>query len=192
MLGIWICGCSLFYRRELSSGPPNLQVSMVLKACKRWCPKDLRLHAPAAPVLMHSLSMATFLESCCLVSSREGNWNKSWFTSHQLNWKLASAHTAVLAWIFLPGWIFILLYNYRWQHMFLVWKSKPIYSPIIHTCLSFILQAGNNSFCLPGIFLAINEFTDFPMTSLKAERSTTSLEKFLHLKILIVIDAQLD
>ena len=37
-LGIWICGCSLFYKREHWASK-----------CKGWCPKDLRVRAPAAP-----------------------------------------------------------------------------------------------------------------------------------------------
>ena len=54
-LGIWICGCSLFYKRELwaskSEGAHSTK-SLKISGCKRWCPKDLRVHAP---VLTHSL-----------------------------------------------------------------------------------------------------------------------------------------
>ena len=55
-LGIWICVCSLFYKRELwtsKSAGANSAKSLKICRCKRWCPKGLR--APAAPVLTHSL-----------------------------------------------------------------------------------------------------------------------------------------
>ena len=57
-LGIWICGCSLFYKRELwasKSAGAHSTKSLKISGCKRWCPKDLRVRAPAAPVLTHSL-----------------------------------------------------------------------------------------------------------------------------------------
>ena len=57
-LEIWICGCSLFYRRELyasKSASFNWTKSLEICGCKRWCPKDLRFCAPAAPALTHSL-----------------------------------------------------------------------------------------------------------------------------------------
>ena len=37
-LGIWICGCGLFYKRELWASKSA--------GAKRWCPKDLWVHAP--------------------------------------------------------------------------------------------------------------------------------------------------
>ena len=57
-LGIWICGCRCILE---SSGSQNSVVqhstgSLKISGCKRWCPKDLRVRAPAAPVLTHSLS----------------------------------------------------------------------------------------------------------------------------------------
>ena len=58
-LGIWICGCSPFFKRELwaskSAGAPHSTKSLKISGCKRWCPKDLWVHAPAAPMLMHTL-----------------------------------------------------------------------------------------------------------------------------------------
>ena len=60
-LGIWICGCSLFYKRELwasKSAGAHSTKSLKISRCKRWCPKDLLVHAPAAPVLTHSLGIS--------------------------------------------------------------------------------------------------------------------------------------
>ena len=57
-LEIWICGCSLFYKRELwasKSAGAHSTKSLKISGCKRWCPKDLRVRAPAAPILTHSL-----------------------------------------------------------------------------------------------------------------------------------------
>ena len=52
-LGIWICGCSLFYKRELWASKSDYSTkSLKISGCKRWCPKDLRVRAP---VLTHSL-----------------------------------------------------------------------------------------------------------------------------------------
>ena len=53
-LGFLICGCSLFYKRELWAGAHSTK-SLKICGCKKWCPKDLRVHAPAAPALTHSL-----------------------------------------------------------------------------------------------------------------------------------------
>ena len=59
-LGFWICGCCLFYKRELwtskSAGAQSTK-SLKICRCKRWCPKDLRVCAHAAPMLMHSLTL---------------------------------------------------------------------------------------------------------------------------------------
>ena len=58
-LGIWICGCSLFYKREFwasKSAGAHSTKSLKISGCKRWYPKDLWVRAPAAPVLMHSLT----------------------------------------------------------------------------------------------------------------------------------------
>ena len=57
-LGIWICRCSLFYKRELwdsKSAGANSTKSLKISGCKTWCPKDLRVREPAAPALTHSL-----------------------------------------------------------------------------------------------------------------------------------------
>ena len=57
-LGILICGCSLFYKRELwasKSAGAHSTKGFKISWCKRWCSKDLRVRAPAAPVLTHSL-----------------------------------------------------------------------------------------------------------------------------------------
>ena len=61
-LGIWICGCSLFYKIELrpskSAGFNNTKILKIC-GCKRWCLKDLQVRAP---VLTHSLSSLF----CCI------------------------------------------------------------------------------------------------------------------------------
>ena len=57
-LEIWICECSLFYRIELWASKAagfNSTKSLKLCECKKWCPKDLRVCAHAAPMLTHSL-----------------------------------------------------------------------------------------------------------------------------------------
>ena len=54
-LGIWICGCSLIYKRELlvsKTAGAHITKSLKISGCKRWCPNDLRVRAP---VLTHSL-----------------------------------------------------------------------------------------------------------------------------------------
>ena len=59
-LGIWIWGCSLFYRRELcvsKSAGFNGTKSLQTCGCKRWCPKDVQVYGSAAPVLTYSLQM---------------------------------------------------------------------------------------------------------------------------------------
>ena len=56
VLGIWICWCSLFYKREpwaSKSAGAHSTKNLKISRCKRWCPKDLRV---CAPVLMHSLN----------------------------------------------------------------------------------------------------------------------------------------
>ena len=63
-LRIWICGCSLFYKRELlatKSAGAHSTKSLKISGCKRWCTKDLRVLAPAAPVLTHSLPNTRFV-----------------------------------------------------------------------------------------------------------------------------------
>ena len=60
-LGIRICGCSLFYKRELwasKSAGAHSTKSFKISGWKRWYPKDLRVRAPAAPVLTHSLLLS--------------------------------------------------------------------------------------------------------------------------------------
>ena len=56
-LGIWICGwgCSLFSGFTQSAGAHSTR-SLKISGCKRRCPKDLRVRAPTAPVLTHSLT----------------------------------------------------------------------------------------------------------------------------------------
>ena len=47
-LGIWICGCSPFYKRELwasKSAGAHSTKSLKISGCKRWYPKDLRVCA---------------------------------------------------------------------------------------------------------------------------------------------------
>ena len=59
-LGICICGCSLLYRRVLwasKSAVFNSTKSFKICRYKRLCPKDLRVCAPAAAVLTHSLQL---------------------------------------------------------------------------------------------------------------------------------------
>ena len=65
-LGIWICRCSLFYRKELwvsKSEDFNSAKSLKIWGCKSWCPKDLQICAPAAPVLMHS-TLLVLIDFC--------------------------------------------------------------------------------------------------------------------------------
>ena len=65
-LGIWICGCSLFYKKELwasKSAGAHSTKSLKISGCKRWCLKDLRVCAPAAPMLTHSLNVLTKINS---------------------------------------------------------------------------------------------------------------------------------
>ena len=38
-----------------SAGAHSTRSLKIISGCKRWCPKDLRVRAPAAPVIMHSL-----------------------------------------------------------------------------------------------------------------------------------------
>ena len=55
-----ICGCSLLYKRELwasKSAGAHSDKSLKISRCKRWCPEKLRVRAPAAPGLTHSLWM---------------------------------------------------------------------------------------------------------------------------------------
>ena len=62
-LRIWICGCILFYSRDLwasKSAGFNSTKSPRICGCKRGCPKDLRVCAPAACVLTHSLRECSF------------------------------------------------------------------------------------------------------------------------------------
>ena len=71
--GIWICGCSLFHKRELwaskSAGAHSIK-SLKISGCKRWCHKDLRVRAPAAPVLTQSLTYSVHLLSVEPLQSR--------------------------------------------------------------------------------------------------------------------------
>ena len=61
-LGFWICGSSLFYKKELwASKSAGAHSTKSLSGCKRWCHKDLRVRAPAAPMLTHSLGYGLFL-----------------------------------------------------------------------------------------------------------------------------------
>ena len=55
-LGISICGCRCILERSWSqnSGCASTR-SLKISGCKRWCHKDLRVLAPAAPALTHSL-----------------------------------------------------------------------------------------------------------------------------------------
>ena len=67
-LGIWICGCSLFYRRELwasKSAGAHSNKSLKISGCKMWCLKDLRVHATAAPLL--TCSLALLFDYCVLL-----------------------------------------------------------------------------------------------------------------------------
>ena len=62
-LGIWICGGSPFYKRDLwasKSVGAHSTKSLKISGCNRWCPKDLRVCAPAALVLTHSLYLAVY------------------------------------------------------------------------------------------------------------------------------------
>ena len=62
-LGISICGCSLFYKRELwasKSASAHSTFSLKISGCKRWCLKDLRVRALTATVLTHSLDVTVY------------------------------------------------------------------------------------------------------------------------------------
>ena len=60
-LGIWICrcGCSLFSGFSKSAGAHSTR-SLKISGCKSWCLKELRVRAPAKPVLTHSLMNLKF------------------------------------------------------------------------------------------------------------------------------------
>ena len=63
-LGIWICPsagavCSIRELWASKSAGAHSAKSFKISGCKRWCPKDLRVHAPAAPMLTHSLPLIT-------------------------------------------------------------------------------------------------------------------------------------
>ena len=58
-LGIRICGCSLFSKRELwasKSAGAHSTKSLKISGCKSWYSKDLWVPAPSAPALTHSLN----------------------------------------------------------------------------------------------------------------------------------------
>ena len=59
VLEIWICGygCSLFSGFSKSVAAHSTR-SLKISGCKRVCSKDLRVRAPAAPVLTHSLDFS--------------------------------------------------------------------------------------------------------------------------------------
>ena len=66
----------VFYKRELwasQSAGAHSTKSLKINGCKRWCPKDLRVHAPAAPVLTHSLAADINLKI-----SHKFYWNWGW------------------------------------------------------------------------------------------------------------------
>ena len=82
-LGIWICGCSLFYKREfwaskLAGAHSNKRLK--ISGCKRWYPKDLWVRAPAAPVLTHSLiswivlSKMSLIRKICHICNLISDW----------------------------------------------------------------------------------------------------------------------
>ena len=57
-LGIWICECRCILESSVSQN----------SGCKSWCPKDLRVCAPPAPVLTHSLLMPLSVHYLCPIS----------------------------------------------------------------------------------------------------------------------------
>ena len=68
MLGIWICGCSLFYKRELwasKSAGARSNRSLKISGCKRGCPKN------PAPFLTHSLNITSLSELGVLTAPRD-------------------------------------------------------------------------------------------------------------------------
>ena len=98
-LGIRICGCSLFYKRELwaskSAGAHGTK-SLKISGCKRWCPKDLRVHAPAAPVLTHSLCVKKLLLN---LNGKTGQMiNREWPAGSHYKRKLKTLWTTATYW----------------------------------------------------------------------------------------------
>jgi hypothetical protein len=60
--GIWVCGCSLFNRRELwasKSAGFNSTRSLKICGCKRGCLKDLRVCAPAVHIFVSNFAKQT-------------------------------------------------------------------------------------------------------------------------------------
>ena len=101
VLGIWICGCSLFYRRELwasKSAGFNSTKSLKICGCKRWCPKDLWVCAvmctrytcantfPDKSNLCHA-SHSFYLLKCMFLFN--SYWHCAWFIS----WTLVIRHS---------------------------------------------------------------------------------------------------
>ena len=91
--GIWICGCSMFYKKEFwasKSAGAHSTKSLKISGCKRWCPKDLRVRATAAPVLTHSLECSIFCLTstdatcatkniCVFCASKKDQTKRNWF-----------------------------------------------------------------------------------------------------------------
>ena len=55
-LGIWICGCRCILESSGSLALAHSTRSLKNSGCKRWCPKDLRVRAPALTHSLHNLS----------------------------------------------------------------------------------------------------------------------------------------
>ena len=96
-LGIWICGCSLFYRRELwasKSAGFNSTKSLKICGCKRCCPKDLQVCAPAAPVL-HNAFPELITQNCNIYQIQK---SKRYFTTPKLVLFLPYSPCSLLIW----------------------------------------------------------------------------------------------
>ena len=82
--------------------------SLKIRGCKRWCPKDLRVRAPAAPVLTHFLSDAEIV---------------------QIIYEVALAHD------FFTRYFLILFTGYfKWDQRIIAWKIENVKSD----CIKFV------------------------------------------------------
>ena len=89
--------------------------SLKISGCKRWCPKDLRVRAPAAPVLMHSLPLQMFSK---VLMHLEKTWPC---------WGLEDSRPTLL--LFVAGENWTLLETRKQcsipKMLFLIWISLP-------------------------------------------------------------------
>ena len=80
-LEIWIFGCTLFYKRYLWASKPagsHNTISLKISGCKRCCPNNLWVCAPAAPVPTHSLFSTIWYTNINWISTRKENYQKKY------------------------------------------------------------------------------------------------------------------